>query len=101
MDKSKLISKFNSKLREIKKHNRLYFKEDNPVLTDAEYDRKKREILDLESKFPFLKKYGSIENLIGTPPSNKFKKVKHLHPMLSLANAFDKNDMLDFFVIKL
>ena len=96
MDKSKLISKFNSKLREIKKHNRLYFKEDNPVLTDAEYDRKKREILDLESKFPFLKKYGSIENLIGTPPSNKFKKVKHLHPMLSLANAFDKNDMLDF-----
>ena len=55
MDKSKLISKFNSKLREIKKHNRLYFKEDNPVLTDAEYDRKKREILDLESKFPFLK----------------------------------------------
>ena len=96
MDKSKLISKFNSKLREIKKHNRLYFEEDNPVLTDAEYDKKKREILDLESKFPFLKKYGSIKNLIGTPPSNKFKKVKHLHPMLSLANAFDKNDMLDF-----
>ena len=60
MDKSKLISKFNSKLREIKKHNRLYFKEDNPVLTDAEYDKKKREILDLESKFPFLKKFFAI-----------------------------------------
>ena len=34
--------------------------------------------------------------IIGSPPSNKFKKVKHLHPMLSLANAFHKNDMLDF-----
>ena len=61
MDKSKLISKFNSKLRDLKKHNRLYFKEDNPVLSDAEYD-KKRDIIDLESKFPFLKKYGSIKN---------------------------------------
>ena len=37
-----------------------------------------------------------IENLVGSPPTNKFKKIKHLKPMLSLSNAFDKKDMIDF-----
>ena len=37
-----------------------------------------------------------MKNLVGAPPTNKFEKIKHLKPMLSLSNAFDKDDMLDF-----
>ena len=51
---------------------------------------------DLEKKNHFLKKLKLNNKIIGSPPSKKFKKVKHLKPMLSLSNAFDKNDMKDF-----
>ena len=44
----------------------------------------------------FLKKFGSVKNIIGSQPSNKFKKIKHLRPMLSLSNAFGEEDMLNF-----
>ena len=56
----------------------------------------KKETLELEKKHDFLKKFKSIKGVIGAIPTNKFKKIKHLKPMLSLSNAFDKNDMLDF-----
>ena len=52
--------------------------------------------MKLESKFPFLKNEGSIKKIVGAKPSNKFKKIKHLRPMLSLSNAFNKDDMIDF-----
>ena len=43
-----------------------------------------------------MQEFGSIQNTIGAKPSNKFKKIKHLQPMLSLSNSFNKNDMIDF-----
>ena len=96
VDKIKITNEFKKLIKEIKKHNKLYFALDNPKITDSEYDILKRKVIDLEKKFSFLKKIGSIENLIGSAPINKFKKIKHLRPMLSLANAFNSDDMTDF-----
>ncbi len=95
-DKKKITNQYNKKIKDLKNHNRLYYDEDKPVISDLKYDSLKREILELEKKFPFLKKKGSIDRIIGYPPTNKFKKIKHLKPMLSLSNAFDKHDMEDF-----
>ena len=95
-DRIAIIDKYKKKLNLLKKHNNLYFNKDNPQISDAEYDNLKREINDLEKKNKFLKELGLNEKLVGSPPSNKFKKIKHLKPMLSLSNAFDKNDMKDF-----
>jgi len=93
--KSKTIEKYKKKIRLLKKHNKLYFDNDNPEITDSQYDDLKKEIFDLEEKNTFLKKL-NLNKIIGSTPSNKFKKIKHLKPMLSLSNAFNKNDMMDF-----
>ena len=95
-NKSEIINSYKKKINQLKKHNKLYFNNDNPVITDAEYDNLKKEILDLEEKNNFLKKLSLSHKIIGSPPSKKFKKIKHLKPMLSLSNAFDENDMKDF-----
>ena len=94
--KSKIIDNYKKKINLLKKHNKLYFNKDNPQVTDAEYDDLKKEIVELEKKNNFLKKLNLNKNIVGSFPSNKFKKIKHLKPMLSLSNAFDKNDMKDF-----
>ena len=54
----------------------------------------------MAKKNPFLKEIKNIDEIIGSSPSNKFKKVKHSKPMLSLSNAFNKEDMFDFEKIK-
>jgi DNA ligase (NAD+) len=81
----------------LKKHNQAYHNNDKPSITDSEYDNLKKEILNLEETYSFLlKKFKSVSNLIGAPIENKFKKIKHLKPMLSLSNAFEAKDMVDF-----
>tara|TARA_B100000886_G_scaffold237520_1_gene166376 strand:+ start:1253 stop:3271 length:2019 start_codon:yes stop_codon:yes gene_type:complete len=92
MEKKDIIKKYNQKIKILRKHNKLYFSDDDPQISDSEYDKIKKEIFDLEKKYKFLKK----NNLVGSPPSNKFTKVNHLVPMLSLSNAFDNQDMKDF-----
>ena len=94
--KTKIINLYKKKINLLKKHNKLYFEKDNPSITDAEYDNLKKEILILEKQNNFLKELNIIEKIVGSPPSNKFKKVKHLKPMLSLSNAFEIEDMKDF-----
>ena len=95
-NKSNIIKKFKEKFDQLKEHNNLYFNKDKPIISDRDYDQLKKEILLLEKKYSFLKELGSINEIIGSTPSNKFKKIKHLRPMLSLSNAFDKKDMIDF-----
>ncbi len=94
--KSKIIDTYKKKINLLKKHNNLYFNNDNPLISDSDYDSLKKEIINLEKKNNFLKKLNLNNKIIGSPPSNKFKKVKHLKPMLSLSNSFDINDMKDF-----
>ena len=97
MDKEKiLIKEFKKKIKELLKHNNLYFNKDKPIISDAEYDDLKKNLLTLEASNKFLKKLNLLNSIVGATPTNKFKKFNHLKPMLSLSNAFDKNDMIDF-----
>ncbi len=95
-NKEKIILEYEDKIKSLIRHNKLYYNKDNPKISDQEYDKIKKATLELEKKFPFLKKKNSVLDIIGSPPSNKFQKIKHLNPMLSLSNAFDKNDVEDF-----
>ncbi len=94
--KKEVISKHKKNLATLKKLNKNYYIDDKPKISDAEYDKIKLEALALESKYPYLKKIESINSLVGSKLTNKFKKIKHLSPMLSLSNAFDLKDMEDF-----
>ena len=80
----------------LERYNKFYYDKDSPLINDQYYDDLKREILKLENNNSFLKKYGSINNNVGFKPSLKFSKIKHAKPMLSLANAFNSNDLEDF-----
>ena len=97
MNKKTIVAKkYKILLESLKRHNKLYFDKDNPQISDADYDIIKKEAIELEKKYPYLKSIGSAKNIVGVSPSNKFEKVKHLKPMLSLSNSFDKKDMEDF-----
>ena len=96
LNQKELIKKYKKKIKLIKKYNKYYHNNDHPLVTDANFDKLKKEIIELESNNEFLKKDGSVTEIIGTKPSNKFKKIKHLKPMLSLSNAFNKDDMKGF-----
>ena len=91
----KIIRKFKNLILEFKKHNKLFI-HDNPKISDSEYDQSKKNIFKLQDDYPNLKKIEDITKIVGAAPTNKFKKVKHLLPMLSLSNAFNKKDMEDF-----
>ena len=91
-----IIKNYLKKIKLIEKYNKYYYDKDAPEISDQKYDELKKETLELEKKYLFLKKYGSINNKIGFKPSSKFNKIEHSKPMLSLENAFDKNDIKNF-----
>ena len=82
---------------EIERHNRLYYEEDRPEVTDTEYDTLFRELQDLEQRFPDLALPDSPTQRVGGTPLEKFTPVRHRLPMLSLNNAFSENDFLTKF----
>ena len=96
MEDKEIILKFKNQIKEIKRHNKLYFNKDKPEISDKKYDEIKKELLELEKNYPYLSKIESVSKLVGSTPSNKFRKIKHLKPMLSLSNAFDENEIKDF-----
>ena len=96
MKKSEILKIYKDKVKELKKHNFLYFNKDSPKISDAEYDKLKEELIKLEESNSSLKKLNLLQNIVGSKPTNKFKKIKHLKSMLSLSNAFEKKDMEDF-----
>ena len=95
-EKNEIIKKYKLKVKNLKIHNNLYYNNDNPEITDAEYDFLKKEIFNLEKKYKYLDNLNLTKKIVGSKPTSKFKKFKHLRPMLSLANAFNKKDMEDF-----
>ena len=94
--KKDIILRHKKNIKILKKHNINYYTYDKPKISDAEYDQIKNDALKLENKYSYLRKHESIEALVGARPLNKFKKFKHLSPMLSLSNAFNISDMGDF-----
>ena len=96
MIKEDLKKKYEAKISEYMRHNKLYYQKDNPIITDSDFDNLKKEILDLEKKFKFLKNKNSPSKSIGFKPSKSFEKYKHKIPMLSLSNAFSEEDLKNF-----
>ena len=77
-------------------HNYYYHTKDKPKITDAEFDKLKLEILELEKDYKFLKIKDSPSISLGHKPSKNFKKKSHRVPMLSLANAFTEEDLMNY-----
>jgi DNA ligase (NAD+) len=82
--------------REIAEHDRRYYEEDAPVISDAEYDALRQRYEALEARFPELKTAESLTEKVGAKASEKFAKVRHRVPMLSLANGFGEADVREF-----
>jgi DNA ligase (NAD+) len=83
---------------EIAAHDARYYREDAPSISDADYDTLRRRYEAIEALFPELKSALSLSAKVGSAPSEKFAKVRHRVPMLSLGNAFSAEDVADFAV---
>ncbi len=82
--------------QEIAAHDEAYYQNDAPSISDAAYDKLRKRNADIEKRFPNLVRPDSPSGRVGAAPLDKFEKVKHQRPMLSLDNAFDDNDVNEF-----
>src|SRR6201996_2521023 len=81
---------------EIAEHDRRYYQDDAPSVSDAEYDALRKRYGAIEARFPQLQTAESLTQKVGVAPSARFAKVRHAVPMLSLDNAFSDEDVVDF-----
>src|SRR5213082_2916714 len=82
---------------EIRKHDRLYYEEAAPIISDREYDRLYKELIDLETQFPDLVTPDSPTQRVGGKPLKAFEQVAHLIPMLSLDNTYSEEEVKNFY----
>ena len=83
--------------QEIQRHDRLYYTDAAPEISDADYDALRRRNIEIEARFPELIRNDSPTRRVGAAPAAGFAKVTHSRPMLSLENAFEEQDVRDFF----
>src|ERR1700727_3322756 len=81
---------------ELEGHDKRYYQDDAPKITDAEYDVLRQRYNAIEKRFPEFVSSDSPSQKVGAQPSGRFAKVRHAVPMLSLDNAFAEQDVLDF-----
>jgi len=81
---------------ELEGHDKRYYQDDAPSVTDAEYDALRQRYNAIEKRFPEFVTSDSPSQKVGAAPSGRFKKVRHAVPMLSLDNAFAEQDVIDF-----
>ena len=86
---------YNDKIKLLDRYNKYYYEKQKPLVSDKEFDILKKEILELESKYDY-KNPISPSIKVGFKPSKKFEKYKHRVKMLSLSNAFNKEDLVNF-----
>ena len=96
MNRKLIIEKYKKKIKLIQSYNKHYYEKDKPIITDQNFDSLKKEIINLEQQYKFLKNKNSPTESVGFKPSKNFKKIKHKIPMLSLGNAFNESDLLNF-----
>jgi len=96
MHKKEIEITYKKKIKLLKDYNRNYYDKSNPLVTDKEYDDLKKDVLLLEKNYKFLNSKSSPSETVGYKPSKNFKKVLHRVPMLSLANAFSREDLINF-----
>src|SRR5215510_6628824 len=81
---------------EIAGHDRRYYQDDAPTVSDAHYDALRRRNEAIEARFPQLVRPDSPSRRVGAAPAQKFAKVRHTVPMLSLGNAFSDDEVIEF-----
>ena len=81
---------------EIQQHDKRYYQQDRPTVSDAEYDELRKRYNAIEARFPDLRTFESLTMKVGAAPARGFKKVRHAVPMLSLDNAFAEQDVVEF-----
>ena len=96
MNKNKIQKYYSEKINLLDTYNEFYYEKSSPKVSDEIYDNLKKEILLLEKKYDYLKSKKSPSQIVGYKPSKNFKKAFHRVPMLSLANAFTENDLVNF-----
>ena len=96
LDRDEAAAELERLASEIAEHDRAYYREDAPTVTDAEYDALRRRNAAIEARFPELIREDSPSARVGTEVSEKFGKIRHAVPMLSLDNAFSDEDVADF-----
>jgi DNA ligase (NAD+) len=96
MNKKKIVSEYKKKIKSIIEYNKSYYDANKSLITDKDYDELKKSILTLESNYSFLNSENSPSKIVGFKPSKNFQKISHRVPMLSLSNAFDREDLINF-----
>ncbi|PPR43579.1 MAG: DNA ligase [Alphaproteobacteria bacterium MarineAlpha5_Bin11] len=92
----KALNELKSLSIQIKKYNDAYHKYDKPIISDHKFDELIKKNNELEKKFPYLRLKTSPNEYVGSKVLNKFSKINHKLPMLSLGNAFNENDLIEF-----
>lgn len=88
--------RMNDLIKEINYHNEKYYNQDQPEISDYDYDTLMRELISIEEEHPELKKVDSPSNRVGGAPLDKFNQIVHKTPMLSLANVFSEEEIRSF-----
>jgi len=97
MSKKEQVRNLIERLRaEIENHNRLYYIEAKPEISDREYDRLLQKLEELEQKFPEFKRPDSPTQRVGGAPLEGFESVRHTIPMMSLSNTYNRNELYEF-----
>lgn len=96
-DKNQATRRVAELREEIRKHDRLYYEEAAPIISDHEYDRLYKELVDLETQFPDLLTPASPTQRVGGKPLQAFEQVSHLIPMLSLDNTYSEAEVKNFY----
>jgi DNA ligase (NAD+) len=96
-DEAQAAARIQQLRREVKEHDRRYYEEAAPTISDREYDRLYRELVDLEAKFPALVKSDSPTQRVGGKPLQAFAQIQHRAPMLSLDNTYSEEEVANFY----
>ncbi|MEP6585771.1 MAG: NAD-dependent DNA ligase LigA, partial [Candidatus Udaeobacter sp.] len=83
--------------KEIRKHDRLYYQDAAPIISDREYDRLYKDLVDLETQFPDLLTPDSPTRHVGGKPLEAFAQIQHVAPMLSLDNTYSEEEVVNFY----
>ena len=97
MDRKEADKKIAQLREEVRKHDRLYYEDAAPIISDREYDRLYKELADLETQFPDLVTPDSPTQRVGGKPLEAFAQIQHLSPMLSLDNTYSEEEVANFY----